>query len=140
MFDSQGTTLKEMSSETRTILIADDDDSIGQFLELAILQETPYKPLVVATAEQAVATALDTKPDLFILDYYLGHMNGLELYDQLHAYKELETTPAIILTASLEKHLHEINRRQLVGLAKPLELDDLILSIERSLNNCRTHQ
>ena len=42
------------------------------------------------------------KPQLFLLDYYLPDMSGIILYDRLHARKELEAVPALIIGASLK--------------------------------------
>jgi hypothetical protein len=45
----------------------------------------------------------------------------------------MEAVPAIILTASLEQHKAEIEAHNLVGLDKPVELDDLLLAINKLL-------
>jgi DNA-binding response OmpR family regulator len=140
MPDAHGSLSEKRSVPTKTILIVEDDASVGQFLELAVSQETVHTPLLAATSEHALEVALHAKPDLFILDYYLDHhTTGIDLYDQLHAQPELAAVPAIILTASLEKHQPEIDQRQLVGMAKPLELDNLLLCIEQLLSILAMH-
>jgi len=70
-------------------------------------------------------------PNLFILDYRLPSMNGIDLYDQLHTVKGLEDTPGIMLSAYLPKH--EIEKRSLVALSKPFELDELLDTVEKLL-------
>jgi len=51
--------------------------------------------------------------------------------------KGFETIPAIILTTNLQKHHMEIDQRQLIGLAKPLELDEFLFTIEQALCTCQ---
>ena len=65
----------------KTILIVEDDAFIGEFLERAISEETPYKPLVVSDGFEALKVTYDLKPNLFLLDYQLPRMDGIELYD-----------------------------------------------------------
>ena len=94
---------KENSSTTKTILVVEDDRDIGEFLDLALTQETPYHALLVADGFQALRVVREIKPDLLILDYHLPNMDGIELYDHLHATKGLEDTPAILLSANLPR-------------------------------------
>lgn len=115
----------------KTILIVEDDAYIGEFLERAISEETPYKPLVVSDGFEALKVTRDVKPNLFLLDYHLPRMDGIELYDQLHAVKEFRDTPAIILSARLPKR--ELEKRSLVGLHKPIELSELLKAIQEVL-------
>ena len=117
---------------TKTILVVEDDDGVGNFLIQAISQETPHQALLVTDGFQALKAVRSIKPSLFILDYQLPSMNGIELFDNLHAMKELEQIPAIVMSARLPKQ--EIEKRQLIGMHKPLELDDLLQTIDRLLS------
>ena len=117
----------------KTILIVEDDQDQGELLVLIVTEELSHHPVLVTTSDWALKIIQHTKPDLLLLDYTLAPLNGLELYDCLHAMQGLEAVPAIILTASLEKHRPEIDQRSLVGIAKPYELNTLLQAIECAL-------
>ena len=117
--------------QQKYILIAEDDEEIGQFLLLAIEQETPYTPLWVVTSHDALRVVQEHIPLLFLLNYHLPSMTGLQLYDQLHAIPGLETIPAIMLSATLPRA--ELKHRGIFGLDKPFDLDELLLLIERAI-------
>ena len=118
-------------SFVKTILIVEDDVDIGEFLVQAIEQETPYLPLLVPDGFQALKVVHDIKPDLFLLDYGLPEMNGIELYDQLHAKKDLEDIPTIMLSARLPKR--EVDKREIASLRKPFQLQELLDAFENLL-------
>jgi CheY-like chemotaxis protein len=115
----------------KTVLVVEDDTGIGNFLVQAILQETPYQAMLVADGFQAIKAVTNIKPSLFILDYQLPRMNGIELYDQLHATKGLEHIPAMVISARLPRQ--EIEKRKIITMSKPLELDDFLNTIEKLL-------
>ncbi len=115
----------------KTVLVVEDDAGIGGFIVQAILQETSHQAMLVIDGFQALRAVTNIKPSLFILDYQLPRMNGIELYDQLHTIKGFENIPAIMMSARLPKN--EIEKRKIVGMSKPLELDDLLLTIESLL-------
>lgn len=118
----------------KTILVVEDDNGIGAFLELAILQETRYHPLLVSGSKEAVKAVQGIKPDLFLLDYYLQRTTGIMLYDELHAMDGFEDVPAIIFTAgNLEQYQQEIEQRHLIGMSKPIELVNLLTTIKNIL-------
>ncbi len=114
------------------ILIVEDDDSIGTFLVEALSQETQYKTILVTDGLQALELVDTIKPCLFITDYRLPHMTGLELCDQLKSMQFFENTPAIIMSAHLP--MQEVQKRNMIGLNKPFELDDLLSTVERLLS------
>ena len=116
----------------KTVLVVEDDIGIGNFLVQAISQETAHHALLVTDAFQALKTVASLKPSLFILDYQLPKMNGIELYDRLHTTNGLEEIPAIVISARLPKH--EIEKRKILSMSKPLELDDFLNTIERLLD------
>jgi len=122
----------ERSASIKTILVVEDDIGIGSFLAQAISQETHHQALLVTDGFQALKTVMDIKPSLFILDYQLPRMNGIELYDKLHAIERLENVPAILISARLPKQ--EIDKRHITGMSKPLELDEFLHTIEELLD------
>ncbi|RAQ94510.1 response regulator [Thermogemmatispora tikiterensis] len=123
--------LPEERAGAKTILIVEDDDGIGAFLVQAISQETPHRVLLVHDAFQALKAVRSIRPGLLILDYQLPGMNGIELFDQLQTMGDLAAIPTILVSARLPEQ--EIRQRRIVGLSKPLELDELLETIERLL-------
>ena len=117
----------------KTILVVEDDTGIAEFLSLAIAQETPYYSLIVADGAEALHVMQQIRPHLLIIDYRLPQMNGLELYDLLEQTKGREVPPTIIVSASIEQLEEELRERHLVGLSKPLELSDLLQTIEQMM-------
>ena len=108
----------------KVILIVEDDASFGDFLCRAVSDETPHQAIHVTDSTQALNTLQEVTPDLIILDYHLPNMNGIELYDLLHAKKELEHVPTIMTTAGVLEH--DLQHRHIVGISKPLNLNKLL--------------
>ena len=108
-----------------TILIVEDDESIGAFL-LEVLK--PYRTFLATDAFEAQELLKTVRPDLFIFDYLLPHINGLELYDALHARKEYRTIPVLLISASITQE--HIRARGLPFLQKPFELEEFLHMVE----------
>jgi CheY-like chemotaxis protein len=121
----------EEHARIKTILLVEDDASIGEVLSQAITQETSYMAVLVSDAFEALKTIKGIKPNLFILDYHLPRMNGIELYDRLHAMPELAETPAIMMSARLPQQ--ELEKRDILGMNKPIDLDEFLQAIDRLL-------
>ncbi len=117
------------NKNAKTILVVEDDNEIGSFLLEALSLETPYAAILASDGFEALKASSIIPPCLCITDYRLPHMNGLELYDRLHAKKELADMPAILISAQLPEE--EVKKRQIVGLNKPFELDDLLETVEK---------
>jgi CheY-like chemotaxis protein len=115
----------------KTLLIVEDDEAIGGLLIQVIQQETPYQAVLVSDGFEALKMLRSLKPDLLILDYCLPGMNGLELYDTIHAVKGLEHIPVLVVSAETKNIQKEIEARHLPYLQKPFDLSDLLAAIER---------
>jgi DNA-binding response OmpR family regulator len=124
---------RETRATTNTILLVEDDPNIGSFLAEAIAQETPYRAIVASDSYAALKLVRHFTPCLFILDYGLPGMNGIELYDRLHLNLELAPIPAILITANRQVPQQQIRQRQLITFIKPLELDSFLATIETLL-------
>lgn len=127
-------------SIAKTILIVEDNPAMGSYLVEAILQETAYHPLLVGEGRRALEVVKQIRPNLFLLDYHLAGMNGIELYDHLHTTPGLEAIPAVMVSASLPRHVleTEIKQRNLPVINGPHELDDLLRMLHQCLDSTST--
>jgi CheY-like chemotaxis protein len=116
---------------TKTILLVEDDTIIAELLIQMITQETNYHVLAVPDGPEALDLVRNIKPQLFILDYWLPTIHGIELYDRLHNTEGLEQVPTIML--SVNAPLQEINRRQIMSMRKPFDMYKLLEAIDKFL-------
>ncbi len=114
-----------------TILIVEDDEGTGEFLQQAIDEQTPYQTTVVHDGHQALERARQIQPCLFLLDYRLPGMNGLEVYDHLQNNEETRGVPAIMMSAALPTE--ELQRRGIYQLRKPMEIGNVIRMITHAI-------
>ncbi|GER86447.1 hypothetical protein KDW_06090 [Dictyobacter vulcani] len=112
----------------KTILVIEDDASVGSSLVQIIVEETQNLAFLVTDPEQALQIFEELLPDLLIIDYHLPHMNGLQLYDFLQTRREFQHIPTIIISAAVPRE--DIQKRQLIALDKPFEIDDLLSHID----------
>ncbi len=124
---------QEDSTTAKIILIVEDDKAIGEFIVQAIRQETPYQAIHFADGYEAWTRihAQPLLPNLLILDYNLPVMTGVEFYDRLHANKEYEHIPALIVSAYPRLCKEAAKVRNLACLEKPFTLDALLNMIEK---------
>ena len=133
MIHDTGLLAGESQEPTKTILLVEDDPNISTFLVEAIAQETPYRAIVASDSHAALKLVRHFTPCLFILDYGLPGMNGIELYDRLSINRELAPIRAILITANRQLPQQQIQQRQLITFMKPFELDALLDTIETLL-------
>lgn len=115
-----------------TILVVEDDESIGEFIVTALTQAASYQAIHVTNAVQAVKVAAFSNPCLFLLDYRLPGITGLELADQLHNIKGLERVPTLMISANLPSR-QALQQRNIAFLPKPFDLFDLLRAVEHLL-------
>jgi DNA-binding response OmpR family regulator len=129
MVQEQGLSL--VQAHFKLIFIVEDDTIMEEFLVTAITDETPYQVIAFHNGFEALEAVKDIKPQLFILDYLLPGMNGLELYDKLHAIEEMADTPTIMYSTNTPTK--ELQKRKIIGIPKPFGLDEFLDTIEMLL-------
>jgi CheY-like chemotaxis protein len=122
--------------QKKTILIVEDDEDLGTLILEALHQENfyagiSYHTLLAIDGREALRIIEETLPDLFLLDYYLPRMNGLDLYDRLHAIETLSKVPTIFMSAN--PPFKELKKRNLLSIRKPFNLRELLNTIEQLL-------
>jgi len=115
------------------ILLVEDDPTNAELFTLLLAHEMPYHVFWATNGLAALHFTKHVKPRLFLLDYYLPDMNGIQLYDRLHARKELEAVPALIMGAWLKPVGEDIKQRGLLAVEKPFDLDEFLSAIESVL-------
>lgn len=118
-------------SSSRLVLVVEDDASIGEFIVELIKEEDQYQATLVSDGFHTLQFVQHIKPDLLLLDYQLPGMNGIELYDRLCQVEELKDIPTLFISAN--PPLAELEKRHLLCIKKPFELDELLTGIKQLL-------
>jgi CheY-like chemotaxis protein len=116
----------------QTVLVVEDDVDLGELIVQVLRDETPYQAILATDAFQALKMVTSLKPKLFVLDYQLPRMNGLDLYDHIHAMAGFEHIPALFLSANLPGR--ELEKRSISAIRKPFELEELVQVIKQLLS------
>ena len=82
----------------KKILIV-EDDPMSRKLARDVLQGHGYETEEVTNGEEAVAKALEMKPDLIVMDILLPGIDGLEVTRRLKSEACTERIPIIAVTA-----------------------------------------
>jgi len=116
---------------SKTVLVVEDDQYVGEFMTQA-LEDIGFYHVVLATdAFRALNIVRNLKPSLFLLDYQLPQMNGVELYDRLQEAGGLEDVPALFISAN--PPLKELEKRRIYFMKKPFELDEFLQKVKELL-------
>jgi DNA-binding response OmpR family regulator len=86
------------SRERHLVLIADDDRDITRFLEVNLRLEG-FDVIAVHDGNDALAKALDLRPNLILLDVMMPGMDGFEVCSKLRSDPRGSDVPVIMLTA-----------------------------------------
>lgn len=130
MEDSQES-IKVDILEKKCILVVEDDPILLQMLKGVIEEEGGHQVILAANGFQALNLIRSTKPDLFLFDYHLPGMDGIDLYHLVHVDRAYAHIPVLFLTANASETVFE--QEHLDFLRKPFDIEDLLLQIEELL-------
>jgi two-component system nitrogen regulation response regulator GlnG len=120
-----------MTTDAR-ILIADDEDSLRWVLEKG-LRQAGYEVTSVADGDSALRAFADSPFDLVFLDIRMPGMDGLTALARL---RELRSDAhVVVMTAhgTMETAIQAMQRGAYDYLAKPFDIDEVLLLAERAL-------
>ena len=124
--------MSDKSPKSPRILIIDDEPAVCQVLAEA-LRVGGFEVDGATTAEEAMAAALQAKPDLVVADLCLGAASGLDVIDELR--ERLGDVPTVIITGhgDPDKLSDASRRRPVEVLNKPIDLARLRNAIGEEL-------
>ena len=120
------------------VLIIDDENDIC-FLISEILKDEKYQTLTSLNSTDALAKFQSFKPDLIILDVWLGkgELDGIQL---LKEFKKLEPTiPTIIISGhgTVDMAVNAIKNGAYDFLEKPFNSEKMIVLCSRAIENAK---
>ena len=86
-----------METQNKKILIIEDDDNLGHFLE-EVLRKEKYVVSRALNGKEGLAKALKEIPDLIFLDIQMPKMNGVMFLRELRKDKKGVSIPIIALS------------------------------------------
>lgn len=116
------------------ILVIDDNPNLLELIKMR-LESADYGVTATGEEDHAIAALKGQSFDLCIVDLMLANGDGLSLMEEFRTINP--DVPTIILTAhgSIESAVEAMRRGAYSYLTKPFEPGDLLLQIERALEN-----
>jgi putative two-component system response regulator len=128
--------LHEPSASTAKLMVVDDEQEIVAFIR-ELLVTRGYQVLGLSDSREVSAQFDEFRPDACIFDFHMPHRTGSDLLDLV---KQKDPNVVVIfLTAEDEASLAVdlMKRGAMDFLLKPVELNQLLLSIGRALEHRR---
>ncbi|MGI8916256.1 MAG: response regulator transcription factor [Chloroflexota bacterium] len=112
-----------------TVLVVDDDDGIRGALQ-AMLEDEGYRVRAAGNGLEALTMCGEGLPALILLDLMMPKMDGVTFMEVLRrGYDQIP--PVLVLSAS-QRAPQQVKQMGAEGfLAKPFDLDELLMAVER---------
>jgi two-component system cell cycle response regulator DivK len=118
----------------KTILYVEDNEANRKIVR-QLLKQTSYTLIEAYDGEEGVAKALETRPDLILMDIQLPKISGIEATRRLRAEAATAETPIIAITSfALSGDDHKAKEAGATAyLAKPFSPRELLALIRNTV-------
>lgn len=125
-----------ISLQKDTVLVVDDDHGHRTMLR-TLLSGWGYEVHEATDGQEAIQAVHSRAFDLILMDIRMIRVSGLEALSDIKAYNP--AIPVIIMTAygSVETAVEALKKGAYDYLTKPLDFDELRLTMERAMEHCR---
>jgi CheY-like chemotaxis protein len=123
----------EKAPKSRRILLADDDDSIQRLVK-QIAEKRGHQLIGASTDALTLVRALETQPDIIVLDMHFPDADGRDVLNKLKAEKKTGHIPVIVWSGRSGESDSRISLN--LGAEDYMEKTDaqlMILKVERVL-------
>ena len=120
------------------ILIADDEAAVRRVLR-RILEAAGYCVVEAATGSEVVLLGESERPDLFILDIAIPHVDGVEICRAIKSDPATHLTPVIHVTGQTQRQdrLRALEAGSDEFVAKPFDAEELLIRVRSLLRTKR---
>lgn len=114
------------------VLVIDDEEGVCELLR-DVLENAGYEVIVAYTAEEGMEALINFAPDTVLLDIKLPDDNGIKVMEKIK--DRGSAVPIILMTAfgTTEIAIQAMKEGAHDYLNKPLNLDELILTVQRAV-------
>jgi CheY-like chemotaxis protein len=120
----------------RKILIVDDSETMLKVAQMMLAKE-PYEVVIARDGAEGVARALETNPDLILMDVMMPNMTGFEALRALRNNSQTRTVPIVMVTTQAEAE--SIETGYVIGcndyIVKPVDSVELIAKVRNLLGD-----
>jgi len=125
-----------MTAQLKKILLVEDEAPLLKVLEDRFLQEG-FLVFKAQDGASGYRIAIDSKPDIILLDILMPVVDGLQMLKKIREDKEARNIPVVILTnmTDLESVKKAMENKAYDYLVKSdWKLDDLVKKVKERLN------
>lgn len=116
------------------ILHVDDAEDIRMIIKITLEMVCSYSVDQFSSGEEAMAQAQGCNPQLFLLDFMMPDMDGMETWTALRTLPGFADIPAIFVTAKAEENFSKsmMDQGALAVITKPFDPMELCGQIEQA--------
>ncbi|MCD1624443.1 MAG: response regulator [Paracoccaceae bacterium] len=116
------------------IMHVDDADDIRMIIKITLEMVGGYHVDQFASGQDAVDNAAGCTPQLFLLDFMMPDMDGMETWNALRTLSGFENIPAIFVTAKAEENFSQtmLDKGALAVITKPFDPMNICDQIEQA--------
>ncbi|WP_286895184.1 MULTISPECIES: response regulator [Sphingobacterium] len=114
----------------KKIVVCDDETFILNVLELALKNEF-REVYLVSKSRELIASVEEIEPDIILLDIEMPWLSGDDILRELRSSEKNRNIPVIMMSASSRGKQIASESGADAFLAKPFELDDLLLLVDK---------
>ena len=116
------------------ILHVDDAEDIRMIIKITLEMVGGYSVDQFASGQEAMEQAGSCNPQLFLLDFMMPDMDGMETWTALRTLPGFADIPAVFVTAKAEENFSQnmLNQGALAVITKPFDPMELCGQIEKA--------
>ena len=105
------------------ILVVDDDPGMRKFVRMT-LRSLPHEVIEAGSAMEGLSVAAQEAPDLFIIDYLMPEMDGLEMLQWIRKQDQFREIPVMIMSVAVDRQVMAdfINFGMSYYITKPINI------------------
>jgi DNA-binding response OmpR family regulator len=118
----------------RKILLVDDSETV-LMMEQMILKKDRYQVITAKNGKEGVQKALETRPDLILMDVIMPEMNGFDAVRCLRQQTATHSVPIVMVTTKAEAESMETGYESGCSdyVTKPIDSTELLTKVRSIL-------
>jgi CheY-like chemotaxis protein len=118
-----------MVMNNKKIMVCDDDQGILDVLQM-LLETEDFTVITEIESPNVIDQIKSKNPDLLLLDLWMPILSGDQVLKKIRQTEDIKDLPVIVLSASVDGSDIAADAGADAFVAKPFDMDDLIIKIK----------